>query len=169
MGNHTGGSKPAHSTRLGSPRQLPATTVFPPIRFKGTLRLSQRDVVDIVRAQLAAGERRFHVVAPPGSGKTVIGLHIWAELVRWLTSLTYQSVTIPRRGGDDLDAQAVELWQFIIEKGQAKDPVVAQVWIEDLRRHNRAYFEQRLAAYRKEVRDAAARGSRGRPCPSSSG
>lgn len=174
--------------------------MFPPLRFTGSLRPSQREVIEIVRAQLAAGERRFHVVAPPGSGKTVIGLHIWAEMVkrpavvlspnsaiqaqwvdklahfepphdratlastdaespRWLTSLTYQSVTIPRRGGDDLDAQAVELWQVkLIEKGQAKDPVEAQVWIEDLRRHNRAYFEQRLAAYRKEVRDAAALG-----------
>lgn len=174
--------------------------MFPPLRFKGSLRPSQRDVVEIVRAQLAAGERRFHIVAPPGSGKTVIGLHIWAELVkrpvvvlspntaiqaqwvdklahfepphdratlastdpeapRWLTSLTYQSVTIPRRGGDDLDAQAIERWQLkLIEKGQAKDPVEAQVWIEDLRRHNRAYFEQRLSAYRREVRDAAALG-----------
>jgi superfamily II DNA or RNA helicase len=172
--------------------------VFPSLRFKGALRPSQRDVVEIVRAQLAAGERRFHIVAPPGSGKTVIGLHVWAEIARcpavvlspnsaiqaqwtaklehfdcdhsrdtlactdadpplWLTSLTYQSVTLPRRGGDDLDAQAIELWQQrLVEKAQAKDPVEAQVWIEDLKRHNPDYFEQRLSAYRKEVRDTTA-------------
>ena len=29
------------------------------------------------------------------------------------------------------------------------------MWIEDLRRHNREYYEQRLRGYRKQVRDAA--------------
>jgi len=55
-----------------------------------------------------------------------------------LTSLTYQSVTLPQRGGADLDAEAIVLWEeTLIEKGQAEDPDEAAVWIEDVKRHNR--------------------------------
>ncbi len=173
---------------------------FPAIRFTGELRPSQVDVAEIARRELAAGQRRLHVVAPPGSGKTVTGLYLWAECIRvpalvlspnsaiqaqWaarldlfdcpggagsiastdpesprlFTSLTYQAVTLPRRGGEDIDADAVDLWiDKLIEKGQAKDPDEAKVWIEDLKRHNRAYYDDRLSGYRKVVRDEVAIG-----------
>ena len=55
---------------------------FPDIRFSGQLRPSQKDVVKIVRDQLSGGDTKFHVVAPPGSGKTVTGLFLWAEVLR---------------------------------------------------------------------------------------
>jgi len=171
-----------------------------PIRFAGTLRPSQQDAARIARRQLQEGRRRIHVVAPPGSGKTVLGLYLWAECVRapavvlspnsaiqaqWaartslfeidaaaadavstdpqapglLTSLTYQSVTLPRRGGADLDLLAVERWRDrLVEAGEAEDPEEAAVWIDDLRQHNPDYSERRLAAYRKTVRDEMATG-----------
>lgn len=170
---------------------------FPSIRFRGQLRPSQLQVRDVAREQLAKGERQLHIVAPPGSGKTVVGLYLWAELIRrpalvlspnsaiqsqWaartdlfdadmtqsmmvstdpaepklLTSLTYQAVTLPRRGDDGLDHAAMSLWEDrLIEKGQAQDPAEAKVWIRDLKRHNRDYYDQRLSAYRKQVRDEA--------------
>jgi len=56
----------------------PPRGVFPELQFRGKLRPSQTEVVDIARRQLAAGERRLHIVAPPGSGKTVLGLFLWA-------------------------------------------------------------------------------------------
>ena len=175
---------------------------FPPIRFKGQLRPSQVDVVEIARRKLSEGRRRLHVVAPPGSGKTVLGLYLWAECIRvpalvlspnsaiqaqWcarldlfdcpggprafvstdpkapqlFTSLTYQAVTLPRRGGRDIDAAAIELWiDRLIEKEQAKDPQEAEVWIEDLKRHNRSYYDDRLSGYRKAVRDEIAIGGK---------
>ena len=145
--------------------------MFPDIKFNGELRPSQADVVKITRTQLAAGERKLHIVAPPGSGKTVTGLYLWAEVIRvptlvlspnsaiqsqwtartnlftadgekipthWistdpeqpalLTSLTYQSVTLPSRGDDTLDTVAIFNWvDHLIEKGQASDPAEAQV------------------------------------------
>jgi superfamily II DNA or RNA helicase len=175
---------------------------FPQLTFRGQLRPSQTEVVEIARRQLAAGERRLHIVAPPGSGKTVLGLFLWAQCVKlpavvlspnsaiqaqWgartdlfdgfpqgsngdfvsldpqqpamLTSLTYQSLTLPTRATDDLDQQAGELWrERLLEKGQAKDLREAETWLRDLQQHNRDYYEQRLAAYRKQVRDAVAIG-----------
>ena len=55
---------------------------FPDIRFKGELRPSQEDVVQIAHQQLKSGFKKIHVVAPPGSGKTVTGLFLWAEVIR---------------------------------------------------------------------------------------
>ena len=148
------------------------TKPFPDIRLKGKLRPSQADVVEIARQKLAAGKTQLHIVAPPGSGKTILGLFLWAECVKrptlvlspnsaiqsqWsakvelfecdadrqglvsvdpkdpalLTSLTYQSVTLPRRGDEDLDSQARELWiEILINDGQAQTPEEAQDWID---------------------------------------
>ena len=185
-----------HIRRIGLLQQDPPQ--FPEIRFKGTLRPSQAEVVKIAEAKLATGRRRLHIVAPPGSGKTVLGLYLWAECIgepalvlspnsaiqaQWaartelftmeqagadavsttpkapglLTSLTYQSVTLPDRGDAGHDAKAVELWQQnLVEKGQALDANEANVWIDDLRRHNPTYYNERLGAYRKQLRDELA-------------
>lgn len=170
---------------------------FPSIKFRGQLRPSQVQVRDVAQQQLSQGERQLHIVAPPGSGKTVVGLYLWAELIkrpalvlspnsaiqsqwaartdlfetdrpmsmlvstspdepRLLTSLTYQAVTLPRRGDDGLDHAAMSLWEDrLISKGQAQDPAEAKVWIRDLKKHNRDYYDERLSSYRKSVRDEA--------------
>ncbi len=173
------------------------TDSFPPIYFDGTLRPSQVDVAKIAREQLERGERRLHIVAPPGSGKTVVGLYLWAECVKrpalvlspnsaiqaqWaartslfkrrdevdiapdvstspkqpglLTSLTYQSVTMPAGASDELDARATDLWiDVLLDNDQADSPDAAEIWINDLRLHNPDYYNQRLGHYRKRVRD----------------
>ncbi len=170
---------------------------FPTIKFRGQLRPSQVQVKEVAQQQLARGERQLHIVAPPGSGKTVVGLYLWAEMIKrpalvlspnsaiqsqWaartdlfetdrpmsmlvstdpnepqlLTSLTYQAVTLPRRGDEGLDHAAMSLWEDrLISKGQAQDPAEAKVWIRDLKKHNRDYYDERLSAYRKSVRDEA--------------
>ncbi|MEX2287968.1 MAG: DEAD/DEAH box helicase family protein, partial [Planctomycetaceae bacterium] len=58
------------------------TNVLNSLRFRGELRPSQREVVELARQLLAKGRRRLHIVAPPGSGKTVLGLYLWAEQLR---------------------------------------------------------------------------------------
>ncbi len=173
--------------------------VFPSIVFAGQLRPSQRAVVRIAKQQLETGHRRLHIVAPPGSGKTVLGLYLWAELVRqpcvvfspnsaiqsqWaartdlfetsnersqfvstdperpklLTSLTYQSVTLPARQLEEVDGQAIVIWaEHLMEQQQVESPEEAEVWIEDLRVNNPEYFERQLGGYKKKVRDETAR------------
>ena len=55
---------------------------FGQIGFSGKLRPSQVASSDIIRKQLESGEKNLHIVAPPGSGKTVLGLYTWSDLVR---------------------------------------------------------------------------------------
>ncbi|MAV38171.1 MAG: DEAD/DEAH box helicase [Planctomycetaceae bacterium] len=175
---------------------------FPTIRFQGTLRPSQADVVEIAKKQLQDGERRLHIVAPPGSGKTVLGLYLWAECIRqpavvfsptsaiqmqWaartdlfqmedgsavdrhtstdptrpdlLTSLTYQSVTLPRRADEETDRVGREKWiADLIKKEEAGNFDEANAWIDDIQRNNPAYYNDRLGVYRKKARDARAKG-----------
>ena len=172
---------------------------FPNIKFNGKLRPSQEDVVEIAREQIEAGERQLHIVAPPGSGKTVTGLYLWAEVIKqpamvlspntaiqsqWaartdlftedggripvhristdpdrpslLTSLTYQSVTLPTQDDKALDTVAIGCWidnLLVPEKQLADTPEEAQVWIKSLKENNPDYYKERLAYYRKKMRD----------------
>ncbi len=171
-----------------------STLDFGNIRFDGTLRPSQQEATSIIKPQLDRGEKRLHVVAPPGSGKTILGLYVWSDLVRkpalvlspnsaiqaqWaartslfdldgkedlistdpknpglLTSLTYQSVTMPRKGGEDLDQVAIELWaEKLMADGQADDRESAHAWQSSLAESNSKYYKSRLSTYRKKVRD----------------
>ncbi len=167
---------------------------FGAIGFSGKLRPSQVAAVSVIEPQLDVQGKHLHIVAPPGSGKTVLGLYVWANLVRkptlvlspnsaiqaqWaartdlfnldgkdefvttdpkspglLTSLTYQSITMPKRGGEELNEAATELWvQNLISNGEAVDEENALAWQEDLKVRNNDYYEDRLSTYRKKVRD----------------
>ncbi|MDX1565983.1 MAG: hypothetical protein R3236_11280, partial [Phycisphaeraceae bacterium] len=75
----------------------------------------------------------------------------------WLTSLTYQSLTLPRRGGEDLNRAATLLWQEkLIEEGEAENLEQAAAWIEGLRASNPDHHQKRLARHRKRARDRMA-------------
>ena len=171
---------------------------FGNIHFYGTLRPSQEAASKQIVPQLDSGETRLYVVAPPGSGKTVLGLYVWADLVKkpalvlspnsaiqaqWaartslfdldgkdefistdpkkpglLTSLTYQAVTAPGKGGEDIEQLALMKWaQKLIDEGEAHDPLTCEVWQSDLKQKNPDYYEQRLGVYRKKVRDEIAK------------
>ena len=167
---------------------------FGAIRFDGKLRPSQIAAASIIEPELDKQGKHLHIVAPPGSGKTVLGLYVWSDLVRkptlvlspnsaiqaqWaartdlfdldgkdeyistdpskpglLTSLTYQSITMPKRGGEQLDQVAIELWiESLIINEEASDEESAIAWIKDLEDKNFNYYKDRLSVYRKKVRD----------------
>lgn len=168
---------------------------FGKIGFLGKLRPSQIASSNIIQKQIESGEKNLYIVAPPGSGKTVLGLYTWSDLVRqptlvlcpnsaiqaqWiarakelfnldgkdnqigtdtespglLTSLTYQSITLPKRGDKNLDDSAIELWmnQLLLEN-EVDDPDSSMVWINGLKESNFIYYNERLSYYRKKIRD----------------
>ena len=175
---------------------------FGNIRFSGKLRPSQVASSSIIRTELESNSKELLIVAPPGSGKTVLGLYVWSDLVRlptlvlspnsaiqaqWverakelfdldgkvseigtdpknpgiLTSLTYQSVTLPKRGGGELDDSAMELWISSLMDPDPSDGIVeaedresAISWIVDLEEKNPEYHSDRMGHYRKKVRDS---------------
>ena len=174
---------------------------FGKIGFSGALRPSQVASSSIIERELESDSKELLIVAPPGSGKTVLGLYVWSDLVRlptlvlspnsaiqaqWiarakelfhldgreeqigtdpknpgiLTSLTYQSITLPKRGGEGLDDAALELWiSKLMTPNEADGSVEAEdresalAWIADLEDKNPDYHSGRLGHYRKKVRD----------------
>ena len=55
---------------------------FSEIRFSGTLRPSQTAASQVIREQLSENQKQLYIVAPPGSGKTILGLHVWADILK---------------------------------------------------------------------------------------
>tara|TARA_B100000902_G_scaffold230361_1_gene218561 strand:- start:431 stop:3229 length:2799 start_codon:yes stop_codon:yes gene_type:complete len=167
---------------------------FGNIHFAGTLRPSQVAASSVIKEELDKGSKRLHIVAPPGSGKTVLGLYVWSDMIRertlvlspnsaiqaqWaartslfdldgkdeqistdprrpglLTSLTYQSLTMPIRGNQEIDIHARELWaEKLIEDGEANDFASAESWQNGLCERNPEYFANRMSVYRKKARE----------------
>ena len=176
---------------------------FGEIKFSGTLRPSQVASSSVIKKDLEGGSRELLIVAPPGSGKTVLGLYVWSDIVRkptlvlspnsaiqaqWierakelfhldgresdigtdpkspgiLTSLTYQSVTLPKRGGENLDESALQMWISKLmtptDSGtiEADDIESAMAWIDDLEQKNPEHYAETMGQYRKKVRDSLA-------------
>ena len=55
---------------------------FSNIGFSGTLRPSQIAASQVIRKQLSENQKQLYIVAPPGSGKTILGLHVWADILK---------------------------------------------------------------------------------------
>ena len=55
---------------------------FSEIRFSGTLRPSQTAASQVIGKQLSENQKQLYIVAPPGSGKTILGLHVWADILK---------------------------------------------------------------------------------------
>ena len=70
-----------------------------------------------------------------------------------LTSLTYQSVTLPKRDDKKVDDAAMEIWvDKLISENEADSTETAKSWIEDLKDTQRILFG-RFSTYRKQARD----------------
>lgn len=50
--------------------------VFHGLSCQFTPRKYQREILHLVTSKSAGGAREFHIVAPPGSGKTILGLQL---------------------------------------------------------------------------------------------
>lgn len=55
---------------------------FGEISFSGKLRPSQLASSEVIKKELDRNSKELLIVAPPGSGKTVLGLYVWSDLVR---------------------------------------------------------------------------------------
>lgn len=72
------------------------------LKFKHGLRKYQNEILDLVQDKLSRRKRDVHVVAPPGAGKTIIGLQIISTLQRPALILC-PNTTIQSQWGDKLD------------------------------------------------------------------
>lgn len=49
------------------------------LRLQMPLRRYQKEIIELIKIKLERGERQLHIVAPPGAGKTIIGLQLISE------------------------------------------------------------------------------------------
>ncbi len=49
------------------------------LQFRYPLRRYQKEIIELVNLKLERGEKELHIVAPPGAGKTIIGLQIISQ------------------------------------------------------------------------------------------
>ncbi len=121
------------------------------IRFRGRFRRYQQSMLDLVAGH-PPSDLRYHLVAPPGSGKTILGLELIGRLDRpalvfaptttiqhqWLDELRLFTDE-PRRiaGRDPADLRAVNVftYQLISTPDRAGDELrslAIDTWIEEL-------------------------------------
>ena len=89
------------SDKLGKEKSgmAPVLVSLEDMQFRFPLRKYQQEILELVKIKLGRGERELHIVAPPGAGKTIIGLQIISELK--LNSLVVSpNTTIQSQWGD---------------------------------------------------------------------
>ena len=79
------------------------SSIFKQLQLKLQLRTYQRLILEIYNKKRERGQKRFHIVAPPGSGKTIVGLQMIIETA--LPSLILSpntAIQMQFHGGEDL-------------------------------------------------------------------
>lgn len=72
------------------------------LRFRHPLRRYQQEIIELTNIKLERGERQIHIVAPPGAGKTIIGLQLSAQL-KQNTLIISPTTTIQSQWGEKLN------------------------------------------------------------------
>lgn len=61
------------------PKEVLADSWLDELSFHFPLRKYQQEIIDLCNQKLEAGEKELHIVAPPGAGKTILGLEIVSQ------------------------------------------------------------------------------------------
>lgn len=70
--------------------------------FRHPLRRYQEEILELVKIKMERGERQLHIVAPPGAGKTIIGLQLISTL-KVPALILAPNTTIQSQWGQKLD------------------------------------------------------------------
>src|SRR5271170_121116 len=72
------------------------------LSFRYPLRRYQKEIIELVNLKLERGERELHIVAPPGAGKTILGLQIISQF-KCNSLILCPNTTIQSQWGQKLD------------------------------------------------------------------
>ncbi len=85
------------------------------LAFRFPLRRYQQEILELIKLKLEKGERELHIVAPPGAGKTIIGLQL-ASLLKENTLIISPTTTIQAQWAEKLKLfMPVEQEEFACE------------------------------------------------------
>ncbi len=95
--DNSGGDRPLVPAEDGQ-----AESPLAQMKFRYPLRRYQQEIIELVNLKLEKGERQLHIVAPPGAGKTIIGLQIISQF-RCPSLVLSPNTTIQSQWGQKLD------------------------------------------------------------------
>ncbi|MBU6454828.1 MAG: DEAD/DEAH box helicase family protein [Cyanobacteria bacterium REEB67] len=72
------------------------------LQFRYPMRRYQEEILSLVNTKLANGEREIHIVAPPGAGKTIIGIQL-ISTIKCPAIILCPNTTIQSQWGGKLD------------------------------------------------------------------
>lgn len=72
------------------------------LKFRYPLRQYQKEIIELIHLKLERGESRLHIVAPPGAGKTIMGLQLISEL-KQPSLIVCPTTTIQAQWGQKLE------------------------------------------------------------------
>ncbi|MBX9877079.1 MAG: DEAD/DEAH box helicase family protein [Candidatus Obscuribacterales bacterium] len=72
------------------------------LSFQYPLRRYQQEILELVKIKLKRGENKLHIVAPPGAGKTIIGLQLVSEF-KCPSLIVSPNTTIQSQWGQKLE------------------------------------------------------------------
>lgn len=90
----------AIDNQLANPNDIPPA--LEELCFRYPLRRYQQEILELVKIKMERGERQLHIVAPPGAGKTIIGLQLISTL-KVPTLILAPNTTIQSQWGAKLD------------------------------------------------------------------
>lgn len=133
------------------------------MKFKWNFYHYQNQIFEVFKKELKRWDNKIHIVAPPWSGKTIVGIEILRELFlekKWITLILVPNTVLQKQWKDKINKffveeneQIDELVSFSMEKiskiniltYQAISQQNREVWIEKtekLQEKNLKYFEK---------------------------
>ena len=91
------------------------------MKFKWNFYHYQNQILDVFQKELERWDNKIHIVAPPWSGKTIVGIEIMRKLFlekKWITLILVPNTVLQKQWKDKIN-------KFFVEENEQIDELVS--------------------------------------------